>query len=162
MAVEAILGGLLGGIARLAPEVLGFLDKKNERKHELAMQEFSLKLTQLQNEGKLAITDRETEGKQFEAAMAALKVGVEAQGKPSGVRWIDGWAAAVRPGITTWVFVLYAVVKVATISLALDADIPIDAAVVAMWGPEDSAMLSSILMFWFIGRVWERVTPRVT
>jgi len=32
-----IFGSLLGGIFRLAPEVLKFLDKKNERGHELEM-----------------------------------------------------------------------------------------------------------------------------
>ena len=32
-----IFGSLLGGIFRLAPEVLKFMDKGNERKHELAM-----------------------------------------------------------------------------------------------------------------------------
>lgn len=32
-----ILGGLFGGIFRLAPEVLKFFDKKNERQHELSM-----------------------------------------------------------------------------------------------------------------------------
>jgi hypothetical protein len=32
-----IFGSLLGGIFRLAPEVLKWLDKKNERSHELEM-----------------------------------------------------------------------------------------------------------------------------
>ena len=32
-----IFGSLLGGIFRLAPEVLKFFDKKNERQHEMAM-----------------------------------------------------------------------------------------------------------------------------
>jgi hypothetical protein len=159
--LETIFGGIVGGLTRLAPEVLGFLDKKEERKHELKMQEYNIRITELQNAGKIAITDREIEGKQFEAAMNAMKAGIEAQGKPSGVKWVDGWAAAVRPGVTTWVFILYAIYKFATISLALNASVPLDKAVVAMWGPEDSAMLSAILMFWFVGRVWERTIPRV-
>ena len=160
--IESLVGGIVGGIARLAPEVLGFLDKKNERQHELAMAEHSLKLTELQNQGKIAVIDREIEGRQFESAMAAMKAGIEAQGKPSGVTWIDGWAAAVRPAVTTWVFLLYAVYKGASISLAMNAGVSLTESVTAMWGPEDSAMLSSILMFWFVGRVWERVQPRVT
>lgn len=161
MAIETILGGVVGGALRIAPEILSIWDKKNERKHELAMQEFSLKRTQLENEGKLAVVDREVEGKQFEAAMAVMKEAHAAQGRPTGIRFVDGWAAAIRPAVTSWVFLLYAAVKAATISLAVKADVPIDAAVIAMWGPEDSAMLSAILTFWFLGRVWERVTPRV-
>ena len=32
---SGILGSLFGGIFRLAPEILKFFDKKNERDHEL-------------------------------------------------------------------------------------------------------------------------------
>lgn len=32
-----LLGSIFGGVFRLAPEVLKFFDKKNEREHELAM-----------------------------------------------------------------------------------------------------------------------------
>jgi len=32
-----LLGSIFGGLFRLAPEVLKFLDKKNERQHELNM-----------------------------------------------------------------------------------------------------------------------------
>ncbi len=32
-----IFGTIFGGLFRLAPEVLKFLDRKNERSHELAM-----------------------------------------------------------------------------------------------------------------------------
>ena len=35
--IETLLGGLLGGAFRLAPEVLKWLDRKGERGHELAM-----------------------------------------------------------------------------------------------------------------------------
>ena len=34
---SGILGSLFGGIFRLAPEILKFFDKKNERDHELKM-----------------------------------------------------------------------------------------------------------------------------
>ena len=37
--IETLLGGLLGGAFRLAPEVLKWLDRKGERSHELAMQD---------------------------------------------------------------------------------------------------------------------------
>ena len=36
--IETLLGGLLGGTFRLAPEILKWLDRKGERGHELAMQ----------------------------------------------------------------------------------------------------------------------------
>jgi len=35
--LESLFGGLLGGLFRLAPEILKFLDRKSERKHEIAL-----------------------------------------------------------------------------------------------------------------------------
>ena len=36
--IETLLGGLLGGAFRLAPEILKWLDRNGERSHELSMQ----------------------------------------------------------------------------------------------------------------------------
>ena len=50
---SGILGGLLGGVFRLAPEVLKFFDRKNERTHELNMFKEQCELTKLQGELKI-------------------------------------------------------------------------------------------------------------
>ena len=34
MIAESLLGGIFGGLLRLAPEVMKFFDRKNEREHE--------------------------------------------------------------------------------------------------------------------------------
>ena len=45
--IETLLGGLLGGVFRLAPEVLKWFDRKAERDHELAMQDKALDFEKL-------------------------------------------------------------------------------------------------------------------
>ena len=45
--IETLLGGLLGGAFRLAPEILKWLDRKGERSHELAMQDKALEFEKL-------------------------------------------------------------------------------------------------------------------
>ena len=45
--IETLLGGLMGGLFRLAPEVLKWLDRKGERGHELAMQDKALEFEKL-------------------------------------------------------------------------------------------------------------------
>ena len=42
-----LLGSIFGGVFRLAPEVLKFFDKKNERSHELLMFSRQCELEQL-------------------------------------------------------------------------------------------------------------------
>lgn len=161
MAIETLLGGALGGILRLAPEVLGFLDKKNERKHELALGDQQYRSAELQFKTQREIKDLDVEQSQFGAAMAALKDSIASQGTKTGIPLIDGIVAMVRPGITAWIFVLYTLVKVAALDTALrHADAAL--AVQSIWGPEDSGMLSAVIMFWFVGRVWDRTRPRQT
>jgi len=45
--IETLLGGLLGGAFRLAPEFLKWLDRKGERGHELSMQDKALEFEKL-------------------------------------------------------------------------------------------------------------------
>jgi hypothetical protein len=49
-----VLGSLIGGIFRLAPEVIKFFDKKDERDHELAMFNQQCQLETLRGQQKLA------------------------------------------------------------------------------------------------------------
>ena len=48
-----LFGTIFGGLFRLAPEVLKFLDRKNERQHELAMFNRQCELEQIRGEVKL-------------------------------------------------------------------------------------------------------------
>jgi len=47
-----LLGSIFGGLFRLAPEVLKFLDKKNERQHELSMFQLQTDLEKMRGEFK--------------------------------------------------------------------------------------------------------------
>jgi hypothetical protein len=152
----------MGGALRILPEILKFFDSKNERSHELRMGEQNLKLVQLQQAGQLAIADRTMEGNQFVSAMEAMRVGIEAQGKQTGIKWVDAMAATVRPIITYWIFILYAAVKTAILAMAVEAHVSLDKALAASWTAADDAMLSAVLTFWFVGRVWERKEPRAS
>ena len=55
--IETLLGGLLGGAFRLAPEILKWLDRKGERSHELAMQDKALEFEKLRGTQRMAEID---------------------------------------------------------------------------------------------------------
>lgn len=155
MVLESLFGSIIGGVMRLAPEVLSFMDKKDERKHELSLGDQQYRVAQLQINAQRDIKDLEVEQSQFVSAMAALKEGISAQGTPTGVKWVDSVSSLVRPAITTWVFALYSAVKVAQLNVALKVYESTPEAIMQVWGPEDAGMLSAIVMFWFVGRVWK-------
>ena len=52
--IETLLGGLLGGVFRLAPEILKWMDRNGERDHELAMQDKALEFEKLRGASRMA------------------------------------------------------------------------------------------------------------
>ena len=160
MALDVILGGIMGGVTRLVPEVMGYFDKKNERKHELAMGEQSLKVAEMQQKGQLALADVNAQSAQFISTMDALKAATEAQAKPTGIKWVDAFSAMIRPGVTVWLFFLYAVYKFVTLAMAVDTGGELSALVPVLWTADDASMLAAVLTFWFVSRTFERNTSR--
>jgi hypothetical protein len=152
--MEALLGGLFGGLLRLAPELLSFLDRKNERKHELELGDQQFRVAELQFREKREIKDLDVEQSQFVSAMQALTEGVKSQATQTGIKWVDAFSAIIRPGITTWIFALYSAVKIAALTKAMQTMSGADA-VLSVWDADDKATLAAVVMFWFVGRVWK-------
>lgn len=155
MVLETILGGLFGGLLRALPEVLGFFDKKNERLHEIKLGDQQYRVAELQFRAGKEIKDLDVEQSKFVTAMEALKTSIASQAAKSGIPWIDAISSLVRPAVTAWIFVIYSCVKLAALVEASNT-MTASLAVLSIWGPEDSAMLSSVIMFWFVGRVWDK------
>lgn len=155
MAIEALLGGAIGGLLRMAPEVLNFLDKKNMRKHELALGDQQYRVAELQFRTQREIKDLDVEQSQFVSTMEALKEGIKAQAVTTGIKWVDAVSSLVRPTITAWIFALYSTVKLAQVSAAMAVSENATQALLGVWTNSDDGMLSAIVMFWFVGRVWK-------
>jgi hypothetical protein len=155
---ETILGGLFGGIFRVIPEVMKFLDAKNERKHELDMQDKAYKFEELKGSQKIDEITAHGQQEWNAAAIDALKTAIQGQDTSSGVKWIDGFSKLMRPLITfQWVIVLYPVVILAAFCLAVQSGADPLKALLDCFGPAEKALVASILNFWFLGRVFDRV-----
>jgi hypothetical protein len=154
--IETLLGGLLGGAFRLAPELLKWLDRKGERGHELAMQDKALEFEKVRGASRMLEIGATADAAWNTGAMEAFKEAVADQGRPSGVKWADALSTSVRPIITYWFMALYCAAKAAAFVAALNADAGWGAAVLAAWSDADQALWSGVLNFWFVGRVFER------
>ncbi|MFZ3105389.1 MAG: hypothetical protein WA096_11890 [Smithella sp.] len=151
-----ILSGIFGGVLRLAPELLKFLDAKNDRKHELDMQDKALEFQKLKGDQRLDEIGAQGAADWNTGAINALKTAIEGQDRPSGIRWIDGFSKLMRPLITfQWVVLLYPGVIVATFVLLIINGVPVVDALNKVFGPEEKALVSFIVDFWFVGRVLE-------
>lgn len=152
--LETLLGGVFGGVLRLAPEVLKFFDAKNERGHELRMLEAEMKFAQVKGE----IAMRQTEAQMTMAEVDAIGEAFKEQSATARAagKWVAAVSALVRPFVTYLFVVAYAAVKIAAFLIALEQNGDWKQVALMMWGVDDMAVLNMVLSFWFVGRVYER------
>lgn len=156
--MEALLGGVFGGLLRLAPEALKFFDAKNERKHELAMLEAEGRIAKEKAEAAM----RETEAQMQIAEISAMTEAIKEQSATAQAAGpvVAAISALVRP-LVTYIFVtLYVSVKIAAYSLAVAQGGDWKELLVASWGEEDMSTMTMLLTFWFTGRIFERSNKR--
>jgi hypothetical protein len=157
--IETLLGGLLGGAFRLAPEILKWFDRQGERGHELAMQDKALEFEKLRGASRMAEMGAASDGAWNTGAIEALRDAVRTQGEKTGVAWADALSSSVRPIITYWLMALYCAAKTVAFVAALNAGAGWGAAVLAAWTEADQALWAGVLNFWFLGRVFDKVRP---
>lgn len=152
--IETLLGGVFGGVLRLAPEALKFFDQKNERKHELSMLEAEMRFAQVRGE----IAMKQTEAQMTMAEVAAIGEAFKEQSTTAQAagKFVAGISALVRPFVTYLFVIAYAAVKVAAFLIALEQNGDWKLVLTTMWGVDDMAVLNMVLSFWFVGRVYER------
>lgn len=149
-----ILGSIFGGLFRLAPEVLKFLDRKNERQHELAMFTLQTDLEKVRGTFRMEERYAEFSTAQLDTIKEAFKE-QSSTAKEAG-KFVAAISALVRPGITWAIFFMYATVKAAGLIMAITAGGDWKEVVTTAWGAEDVAMLNMVLTFWFVGRAIEK------
>jgi hypothetical protein len=157
--IETLLGGLLGGAFRLAPEVLKWFDRQGERSHELAMQDKALEFEKLRGAQRMSEIGLAADGAWNTGAIETLRDAVRTQGEKTEVAWADALSSTVRPVITYWFMALYCAAKTAAFAAALSAGADWGTAVLHAWTEADQALWAGVLNFWFLGRVFDKVRP---
>ena len=149
-----ILGSIFGGIFRMAPEVLKFFDKANERKHELLMFTRQCELETLRGQQKLAEIGAQREAAIDVGVMDAFQSAIEQQA--TMVKAAGGWAASlsasVRPVVTYWVLFVWSFIHVWFAWNAWITGAPPVEVFKIMMSPDFSALLSGTINYWFLDR----------
>lgn len=152
--LETLLGGVFGGILRLAPEVFKLFDRANERKHELAMLNAEMEFAKVRGE----IAMRQTEAQMTMAEMDAMSEAFKEQGRTAAAagKIIAGISALVRPMITYAFVSAYFLVKFAAYMLAIEQIGNWKEVLVSIWTQDDATIMFMIISFWFVGRAVDR------
>ena len=149
-----LLGSIFGGIFRMAPEVLKWMDKKNEREHELNMFKFQCDLEQQRGQQKLAEIGAQREAAVDVGVMDAFNNAITQQAemvKAAG-GWVASLSASVRPVVTYWVLFVWSFIHVWFAWNAWLAGAPAVEVFKTMMTPDFSALLSGTINYWFLDR----------
>jgi len=149
-----LLGSIFGGLFRLAPEVLKFLDRKNERLHELKMFEQQCQLEQMRGAQKLQEIGAQHGMAVDVGVLDALKSAMDQQTemvKAAG-GWVASLSASVRPVVTYWILFIWSFVHIWFAWNAwLQGMPPVEVFKTAM-SADFSALVAGTINFWFLDR----------
>ena len=149
-----LFGGLLGGIFRLAPEVLKYFDKKSEREHELAMFSRQCELEQLRGQQRLAEIGANREAAIDVGVMDAFQAAIDQQTEM--VKAAGGFAAklsaSVRPVVTYWIMALWSFIHLWFAWQAHRAGASPEVVFKTMMTVDFCALVSGTINYWFLDR----------
>ncbi len=149
-----VVGGLIGGMFRLAPEILKFFDKHSERAHELAMFDRQCQLEQARGAQRLseigAVHGALVDTGVLDAFSSAI--GQQSEMVKAAGGWAAKLSASVRPVMTYYLLVMYGVVKAVYMVLAIQGGLPFAESVAKNWTSDDMALLTGVINYWMIDR----------
>lgn len=150
---SAIGGSLAGSAFRLIPEGMKFLDRRSDRAHEVDMFKLQLAADAQKTAEQLSVINAQHAADADTKDLDALIAGVTVQGAHSGVSWVDGLNALVRPLLTIhWCVLLYSAVLWARYDVLVHSGTAGADAILQLWGPPEYGLVASMLSFWFVDR----------
>jgi len=149
-----LLGSLFGGLFRLAPEVLKWLDKKDERAHELEMFKNQCQLEAQRGAQKLDEIGAQHAADVDTGVLDAFNAAIVQQSemvKAAG-GWVASLSASVRPIITYWVIGVWSFMHFWFAYTAwVSGTAPVEVFKLVM-SPDLSALIAGTINYWFLDR----------
>lgn len=151
--IETLLGTLLGGLFRLAPEVLKWLDRNNERAHELAIFDKQLEADRLRAKAEVDRINAQADATIGAAEVQAIIAATRAQALRTGIKWVDALNALVRPVLAfQWLIFLWPAVILSGFIMAIAGGADPLVALKASFGQDEKIMAASVASFWLVDR----------
>lgn len=151
--IETLFGTLFGGLFRLAPEVLKWMDAKNDRAHELAMFDKQLEADRMRATSEIDKINAQSQAAMGVEEIRAIVEATKAQAAPTGIKWVDAFNSLIRPLLAAqWLIILWPAVIIAGFSLAVAGGADPLVALKTVFGVDEKAMAASVASFWLVDR----------
>jgi hypothetical protein len=150
-----ILGSVFGGLFRLAPEVLKFFDRKNERQHELKMFEQQCALEAQRGAQRMQEIGAQHAMAVDQGVLDAFTASIQQQAemvKAAGRGWVASLSASVRPVVTYWVLFIWSFIHVWFAWNAYLAGAAPKEVFMTMMTADFAALVAGTINYWFLDR----------
>lgn len=111
MGITALVSTILGLLGGSLPRILGIVEGRANHKREMeflrAQHEMQIERAKLEAGSKLREAEAGIIAEEMRATREHLTAIIEAQARPTGIAWIDGFNAVLRPMATTLILVLF-------------------------------------------------------
>jgi hypothetical protein len=154
-----ILGSVFGGLFRLAPEVLKFFDRKNERQHELEMFKRQCELEAQRGAQRMQEIGAQHAMAVDQGALDAFTASIQQQAemvKAAGKGWVASLSASVRPVVTYWLLFLWSFIHVWFAWNAYLAGASPKEVFLTMMTADFAALVAGTFNYWFLDRTLQR------
>lgn len=145
-----LLASLAGFISSLIPEIMKFFIDRNDKKHELQILEYQMKLKKASSSDRLEEIAIHSNVSEVQALYKTYK---------TGICWVDALNGSVRPVLAYSFFFIYTFIKYLQykiIAVAVNmADI-----LTILWSLEDQAIFAGIISFYFGQRAISKLRVR--
>ena len=150
--ITALLSFLGGNVFRMIfGEVISYLNKKQDHAQEVERMQIQAQLDAAQHDRNLAAIKVQADlgvktiQVQAEAAVGAIEAegwlaAVKATAIKTGVAWIDGWNAIIRPGVATWSLVMLTLAEIGAIAQLSDNVVAIASCALGIYLADRSLM----------------------
>jgi hypothetical protein len=152
----AILSLLGGGLMRLLPEFIALWNKRTDNVHELAMLDRQFELEKQRSAEERAKAEIYAASAREVGYLETQKVALETQMQKTGITLVDTLNFLVRPIVTYYLLVMYGLFKLGNFIVTVQQGTGAWTAVLQVYTPEDFNLLSSVIAFWFVGRVFDK------
>ena len=151
-----------GGLLRLLPEIMAFLNKKTDNAHELALMDKQVELQQLKGSQEVAHTELQGNIDQALAGMNLQMEALKGQMQKTSIWIVDVMNFMVRPLTTYYFLALYGSFKLGLIIVGYHSGVPFWEVMTQVYDDQDRQALWGILGFWFVGRSFDKQSGKVS
>lgn len=145
-----LLASLAGFLSSLVPEIMKYFVDRGDKKHELEILEYQVKLQKIKADGRLKEIIPQLNMFETQALYKTYK---------TGINWVDAFNGLVRPVLAYAFFGIYAYVKFLQYQI-IAASMQLFEVVNILWTLEDQAIFAGIISFYFGQRALSKVRGR--